>query len=82
MDKAHRFHLIPACILILTMPFVSALTGDIDGNNVVDIFDLVIVAQNFGLDSGYDERADLNNDNTIDIFDLVTVGINFGEMCP
>jgi hypothetical protein len=51
----------------------------VNGDGKVDIFDLVIVAQNFGMASGFDTRADLNNDNAVDIFDLVVVAQNFGK---
>jgi hypothetical protein len=53
--------------------------GDVNADGSVDIFDLVLVAQNFGLTSGFDTRADLNSDGTVDIFDLVTVAQNFGK---
>jgi len=59
----------------------SDLSGDLNNDGVVDIFDLVIVGNCFGLEAvGECERADANNSGgTIDIFDLVMVGSHFGE---
>ena len=59
-----------------------AIPGDLDGDGDVDIFDLVIVGNCFGLEAAGDcERADANNSGgTIDIFDLVMVGSHFGEI--
>jgi hypothetical protein len=48
-------------------------------DGLVDIFDLVLVAQNFGLANGFDSRADANGDGAVDIFDLVIVAQNFGK---
>jgi peptidoglycan/xylan/chitin deacetylase (PgdA/CDA1 family) len=55
------------------------IPGDVTGDGKVDIFDLVLVAQNFGKTSGFDSRADANDDGKVDIFDLVIVAQNFGR---
>jgi hypothetical protein len=57
-------------------------SGDLDADKDVDIFDMFIVANNFGKTSGYDPRADTNNDGVIDIFDLFYIATNFGSTCP
>jgi len=54
--------------------------GDLNKDHKVDIFDLVIVAAEFGkppppID---DPRADVNGDGVVDIFDLVIVAAEFG----
>lgn len=58
------------------------LQGDLNGDGIVDIFDVVTVATAFGTKPG-DEKwnpvADLNNDSMVDIFDVVTVTSNFGK---
>ncbi|MEM1551129.1 MAG: cohesin domain-containing protein [Candidatus Bathyarchaeia archaeon] len=58
------------------------ITGDINGDGIVDIYDIVIVGLAFSSkpgDPNWDPRADLNQDGQIDIFDLVLVAINFGR---
>jgi len=61
------------------------ILGDINGDAVVDIFDITIAATAFGSNPGdpkWNEQADLNGDGTVDIFDLVTIAIHFGEHYP
>lgn len=68
----------PSFDVVVTVP------GDLNGNCVVDIFDLVIVGSNFGedpADPDVDSRADANGDGEVDIFDLVLVGSHFGDAC-
>jgi len=59
------------------------LEGDVNGDNVVDIFDVVIVAAAFGSrpgDPNWDARADLRPEfGLIDIFDFMIVAAHFGE---
>ena len=57
---------------------VSTLVGDIDGNNSVNILDLVIVAMQFGK-TGSDLLGDVNGDSLVNVFDLVVVAGNFDE---
>ena len=53
-------------------------TGDVNGDNMVNIFDLVIAAGNFGK-VGADIMGDVNADGNVNIFDLVMVAGNFGK---
>ncbi|KYK27217.1 hypothetical protein AYK26_04100 [Euryarchaeota archaeon SM23-78] len=53
------------------------IPGDLNNDGVVDISDLIIIATNFGLTSGFDLRADTNSNNEIDIFDIVFVASRF-----
>ncbi|KYK27216.1 hypothetical protein AYK26_04095 [Euryarchaeota archaeon SM23-78] len=53
------------------------IEGDLNNDGVVDISDLIIIATNFGLTSGFDIRADTNSNNEIDIFDIVFVASRF-----
>ena len=55
----------------------SRLKTDINGDDVVDILDLVLVAGAFG-ETG-DHVADVNDDSVVDILDLVLVASAFGE---
>ena len=57
---------------------VSTLAGDIDGNNSVNILDLVIVAMQFGK-TGSNLLGDVNGDSLVNVFDLVVVAGNFDE---
>ena len=54
------------------------LMGDVNGDNMVNIFDLVIAAGNFGK-VGADIMGDVNADGNVNIFDLVMVAGNFGK---
>lgn len=53
------------------------LIWDIDQNEIVDIFDLVIVASQFGK-KGENLTGDVDKNYVVDIFDLVQVASNFG----
>ena len=50
---------------------------DVDKSGEVNIFDLVLVASNFGVADA--EKGDVNSDGKVDIFDLVLVANHFGE---
>ena len=49
---------------------------DVNQDGVVNIQDLVLVAQAFG---EYNEKADINGDGAVDIIDLLQVASHFGE---
>ena len=67
---------------------ISPLQGDINGDGIVNMQDIVIAALAFGSSVGepnvigepYNPDADLNNDGIIDICDLVIIAINFGKI--
>jgi len=68
------------------IPPPPPIEGDISGDGIVDIEDIIICALAFGSRPGdikWDERADIwpqpEGDNLIDIFDLVTIAINYGK---
>ena len=55
---------------------------DVNGDGIVNIVDIVIVALAFGSlpeDPYWNSIADLNQDGIIDIVDIVFVAIHFGE---
>jgi hypothetical protein len=58
------------------------ILGDCNGDGIVDIMDMALVASAFGSYPGHprwDDRADEHRDSIIDVFDLVTVALHFGE---
>jgi len=55
----------------------GCIDGDLNCDGSVDVADLIIVATNFGLTAGYDNRADTDNNNEVDIFDIVFVASRF-----
>ncbi len=61
--------------------FWVTVPADINSDNIVDIFDITIVATAFGSTLGskdFDGTADLNRDYVVDIFDIVKVALWFG----
>jgi hypothetical protein len=58
------------------------ITGDINGDGIVDIFDAVILSKAAGStpsNSNWNPDADLNNDGIVDIFDAVILATHAGE---
>ncbi|HEY5728769.1 MAG TPA: carboxypeptidase regulatory-like domain-containing protein [Anaerolineales bacterium] len=58
-----------------TMPAVTLLAGDIDGNDVIDQFDAMTIGMSY---NGTDPAAaDLNNDGIINVLDLELLAANY-----
>ncbi|MFQ6068615.1 MAG: hypothetical protein ACE5KD_03630, partial [Candidatus Bathyarchaeia archaeon] len=58
------------------------LSGDVDGDRDVDIFDIVRIANSYNTkegDLGYDPNVDIDGDGDIDIFDIVIAAGNYRE---
>jgi len=63
-------------------PFRILILGDVNSDDVVDIYDAMIAAGAFGAYPGHEKwnpRCDLNNDSVIDIFDIIIIANNFGR---
>ena len=52
---------------------------DINEDCEINIFDLVLISQDFGAETPADPRSDVNGDGMINILDLVLVASHFGE---
>ena len=63
-----------------TMPTISLLAGDIDGNDVIDQFDAMTVGMNYN--GSTPAAADLNNDAVINVLDLELLASNYRDTGP
>ena len=52
---------------------------DINNDGIVDIQDMILVANNFNVASPEHPKVDVNKDGSIDIIDLLLVAAHFGE---
>jgi hypothetical protein len=55
--------------------------GDLNNDNIIDLFDLITLFENYGLtseDPEWDGVADLNCDGFMDLFDLILLFENYG----
>ncbi len=58
------------------------ISGDVDGDRDVDIYDIVTMASAYGSGEGdpaYNANCDLDSDGDVDIFDIVAAAGNYGE---
>jgi glucose/arabinose dehydrogenase len=60
-------------------PTALASPWDVNGDTIIDLFDLISVAQHFGQQPSENTRADVNQDGQVNIFDLILVAGHFGE---
>ena len=67
------------CALLLITSVVWSKV-DVNEDGLVDILDLIIVAQHLGEKPLTEIKADVNGDGEVDISDFVLVGKHFGEM--
>jgi hypothetical protein len=66
----------------VAVPLVAMKGGDANGDNVVSLSDLVILAKNYGLNqssTGYDARADFTGDSAVSLSDLVVLAGAYGS---
>jgi hypothetical protein len=60
----------------------ATIPGDVNGDCVVNVLDLTIVALSYGFfawEPGYNLEADLNNDGIVDMRDITIVAFNLGK---
>ena len=58
------------------------IPGDINGDDVVDIYDALLAASAYGSkpgDPNWNPNADLNGDGIIDIYDIIILANHFGQ---
>ncbi len=63
-----------------TMPTVSLIAGDIDGNNIIDQFDAMTIGMSYNTVTP--DAADLNGDGLINVLDLEIVAANYNVAGP
>ena len=63
-----------------TLPDITLLAGDIDGNDVIDQFDAMTIGMSYNTTTP--AAADLNNDGTINVLDLELLAQNYRETGP
>jgi hypothetical protein len=61
---------------------VVLLAGDVDGDDVIGLTDLVALGRNYNTDPVVEPVTDLNADGKVNIFDLVLIGANYGLEGP
>jgi len=64
--------------------FENFLFGDVNGDCVVNVVDMALVALAFDStpsSSNWNASADVNNDGVVNLLDLTLVGLNFGKIC-
>ena len=62
--------------------FANMLNGDLNGDNIVDLFDALALAKSFGALPGlrsWNEDVDINGDGFIDIYDALLLCSRFGH---
>ena len=61
------------------IPILQTLPWDINSDGVVDIQDLILVSNSFGVEIPEYPKVDVNKDGKVDITDLLLVAAHFGE---
>jgi len=64
----------------VTQPTISLLPGDIDGNFMIDQFDVLTIGMNYN--TAAPVEADLNNDGIINVLDLELLARNYRRTGP
>jgi hypothetical protein len=76
-----NYYISPSLAVVDFLLVRTCSGGDVNGDGVVDIFDLSIVGRAYGSFEGepeYNPDADLNKDGIVDIGDISIVCINYG----
>jgi len=65
-----------------TLPPITLIAGDLNGDGQVDLFDLVRMTVAFGAQDVADASADLTGDGQLNLFDMTLAGNNLGQTGP
>ena len=57
----------------------QTLPWDINDDGIVDIQDLIVVSNSFGVAAPEHPKVDVNKDGSVDIIDLLLIAVHFGE---
>jgi len=69
----------------LMKPWAPHILGDINGDGIVDLKDLVLMACAYGstpTSTNWDANADLDGNGRVDLTDLVTLATHYGQHYP
>ena len=80
-----RVHVTDVATSVAVDKTLTKHKGDINGDGDVDVVDLLIIADSFGLtvdDPGFDPTCDFNADKAVDVVDLLTFADDFGKTAP
>ena len=61
------------------IPVPQTLPWDINNDGIVDIRDMILIANSFGTETPANPKVDVNMDGSVDILDLILVAAHFGE---
>ncbi|MDI9448124.1 MAG: dockerin type I domain-containing protein [Pelotomaculaceae bacterium] len=63
-----------------TFSFTTVKSGDVNGDDQVDVQDLLFIASSIGpVEDSNSRKADVNKDNVVNILDLLAVAPYFNQ---
>ena len=65
--------------IVITVEARKYPASDVNQDGLVNVLDLILVAQHLGADASVNPQSDVNGDGTINVLDLIVVAQNLGE---
>ncbi len=65
--------------IVITIEDRKYPASDVNQDGLVNVLDLILVAQHLGSDASVNRQSDVNGDGTINVLDLIVVAQSFGE---